>query len=51
MQLQNSSDGLNLSFHIISNEPVNEIRCFWAFNTILTHMSDIAKTVDNNQAE
>lgn len=50
MDLRASAEGLNLSFHIISNEAVNEIRCFWAFNTIMHHLPMLAATVDAAQA-
>jgi exportin-T len=50
MDLRASAEGLNLSFHIISNEAVNEIRCFWAFNTIMHHLPVLANTVDAAQA-
>ncbi|KPA74840.1 exportin T (tRNA exportin)-like protein [Leptomonas pyrrhocoris] len=50
MDLRESAEGLNLSFHIISNEAVNEIRCFWAFNTIMHHLPMLATTVDATQA-
>lgn len=50
MELREQPDGLNLSFHIINNEPVNEIRCFWAFNTIMHHLPLLASTVDATQA-
>lgn len=51
MELKECPGGLNLSFHIISNEPVNEVRCFWAFNTIIHHLPSLATTVDDAQAE
>lgn len=51
MELRERPEGLNLSFHIIANESVNEIRCFWAFNTIIHHLPSIALAVDAAQAE
>ncbi|KPI85347.1 exportin T (tRNA exportin)-like protein [Leptomonas seymouri] len=50
MDLRASAEGLNLSFHIISNEAVNEIRCFWAFNTVIHHLPMLSATVDATQA-
>ncbi|CUG24477.1 tRNA exportin, putative, partial [Bodo saltans] len=50
MALRGSPDGLNLAFHIISNEAFQDIRCFWAFNTIIHHLPDVAQSVDGPQA-
>ncbi|KAK7198687.1 tRNA exportin [Novymonas esmeraldas] len=51
MSLRESAEGLNLSFHVISNEPVSELRCFWAFNTVMHHLPALAATVDAAQAQ
>ncbi|PBJ71513.1 tRNA exportin [Trypanosoma cruzi cruzi] len=51
MSLRATADGLNLSFHIISNEPVHDLRCFWAFNTIMHHLPAIAGSINDAQAE
>ncbi|RNC50379.1 putative tRNA exportin, partial [Trypanosoma cruzi] len=51
MSLRATADGLNLSFHIISNEPVHDLRCFWAFNTIMHHLPTIAGSINDAQAE
>jgi hypothetical protein len=50
MELRQSADGLNLAFHIISNEPVNDIRCFWAFNTVMHHLPQISPGLDTAQS-
>ena len=50
MDLRQSADGLNLAFHIVSNEPVNDIRCFWAFNTIMHHLPQISPSLDGAQS-
>lgn len=50
MTLKNSVDGLNLAFHILSNEDFQEIRCFWAFNTVIHHFPNIAVNMSNDQA-
>ncbi|ESL09067.1 tRNA exportin [Trypanosoma rangeli SC58] len=51
MALRDAADGLNLSFHIISNEPVHDLRCFWAFNTIMHHLPRLACSINDAQAE
>ncbi|CAC9437824.1 exportin T (tRNA exportin)-like protein [Leishmania infantum JPCM5] len=51
MDLRESAEGLKLSFHIISNEAVDELRCFWAFNTVMHHLPMLAATVDAEQAQ
>lgn len=50
MTLRATAEGLNLSFHIISNEPVHDFRCFWAFNTVMHHLPSLACSVDDAQA-
>ncbi|CBZ23076.1 exportin T (tRNA exportin)-like protein [Leishmania mexicana MHOM/GT/2001/U1103] len=50
MHLRESAEGLKLSFHIISNEAVDELRCFWAFNTVMYHLPMLAATADAEQA-
>lgn len=50
MCLRASPEGLNLAFHIISNEDFSDIRCFWAFNTIIHHLSDLSQSVSAEQA-
>ncbi|CAJ1015773.1 putative Exportin 1-like protein [Leishmania shawi] len=51
MELRESAEGLKLSFHIISNEAADELRCFWAFNTVIHHLPMLAATVDAVQAQ
>ncbi|KEG07542.1 tRNA exportin [Trypanosoma grayi] len=51
MALRATADGLNLAFHIVSNEPVHEVRCFWAFNTIMHHLPSLACSINAAQAE
>lgn len=50
MLLRSSPEGLNLAFHIISNEEFSDIRCFWAFNTIIHHLPELAVTIDSEQS-
>ncbi|GET85445.1 exportin T (tRNA exportin)-like protein [Leishmania tarentolae] len=51
MDLRESAEGLKLSLHIISNEAVDELRCFWAFNTVIHHLPTLAATVTAEQAQ
>ncbi|KAG5508382.1 hypothetical protein JIQ42_08120 [Leishmania sp. Namibia] len=51
MDLRDSADGLKLSLHIISTEVISELRCFWAFNTVMCHLPMLAATVDAEKAQ
>eukprot|EP00796_Vickermania_ingenoplastis_P006257 gene6257-4506_t len=52
MALQSTPEGLNLSFHILTNEPVSAApRFFWATNTILYHLPALAGTISGERAE
>ncbi|ORC85006.1 tRNA exportin [Trypanosoma theileri] len=50
MALRATAEGLNLSFHIISNEPLSDVRCCWAFNTIMHHLPSLASGISDEQA-
>lgn len=50
MLLRGSPEGLNLAFHILSNEEFTDIRCFWAFNTVMHHLPAMALSMDAAQS-
>ncbi|CCW72326.1 unnamed protein product, partial [Phytomonas sp. Hart1] len=51
MELVESPEGLHMAFHILNSEPVQEMRCFWAFNTIIHQLPALASSVSAAQAE
>nr|CCC89446.1 putative tRNA exportin [Trypanosoma congolense IL3000] len=45
MALRCTAEGYNLALNIISSEQLQVMHCFWAFNTIIHHLPDIALTI------
>lgn len=51
MALQSSAEGLNICFHILFNEPIVACRFFWAANTFLHHLPQLATSLDVETVE
>nr|CCC46614.1 putative tRNA exportin [Trypanosoma vivax Y486] len=51
MELRSSAEGFDFAIHIINKEPLHDTWCFWAFNTVMHHLPDIARSISNSQAD